>query len=394
MLDPNEFVADGAGAVWSYPIGASLDPRNARWILFAGDATPSASDRLWLDVGGGPVPASLVGSAPVVIDDALTAARGDRMDILARDIAVPARATHFAYQLESPAGGGDSILHFLGVLCIDGTSTACIGGIGGRVWQDLDRDGVDGGEPGIAGAGVILRGAADDVLATTTTDADGAFDFPLLCAGDYVVEVDDATLPAGLEPTSCTDGDCSPLSVTLAADDELVSDVAFGYAEPLPPPPPPDDVCCYTLRYWRGEFHRHGHDCRHHPDIDDPSLAALLPIVQASSGLDWTRGDGVLGFDDVAYWLRGSEHGRDRKMGHDRCREARSEYMATLLNYALNGAPAASMVDTDRDREPDTAWAEMITGTESLLKGSDHRSCREALHRSLSVNLMGHDDCP
>ncbi len=389
MLDPREFVSSSAGTVWQYAIGVSPEPRNARFVVLAGDATASAPDRLWLDVGRGPVPEDLVGVAPVVMDDVFAAGLGERLDVLTHDVVVPARAAHFAYQIESPAGG-DSIVHFFGALCIDGEASPCTGAIGGRVWEDMDRDGADLGEPPLPGVGMILRDGADAILATTVTDDSGAFLFDFLCAGEYVVEVDESTLPAGYEPTSCVEGDCSPLAVTFDTDTGWAGDLAFGYAEPLPPPPVTG--CFYRLPFWQAVYHRHGHGCRHVPTLDDDQLLALLPIVQAASAVDYTRGDGVLDYDDVVAGLRGRWHGRE---GHrNRCNLAKRQYLATLLNYAYNGAPAAMPVDTDLDGVADTPFGEMLAAADRLFKDMDRGACRKASRMSFSVNGMGHEGCP
>jgi uncharacterized repeat protein (TIGR01451 family) len=66
--------------------------------------------------------------------------------------------------------------------------------ISGRVYKDVERDGVNaGGEPGIGGVTITLRrdGA---VVATTTTGPDGGYRFENLPAGSYTVE---ETQPAG-----------------------------------------------------------------------------------------------------------------------------------------------------------------------------------------------------
>ena len=390
-LDPHEFVTSGAGAVWEYPIGASTEPRNARLVLFTGDATATAPDRLWLDIGPGPTPTDLVGSASSVMNDVLVSALGNRMDLLTQDLVIPARASHFAYQFESPADVGDSIVHFLSALCTDGDASFCTGEIGGRVWQDADRDGMDGGEPGFEGVNVMLRDGTDAVVATASTDADGAFLFDILCAGDYIVEVDESTLPEGLEQTSCTEGDCSPFAVSLAGDVEVVSDLAFGYAEPVPPAP--TEGCFHRLGFWQSAFHRHHRDrCHHDPRIDDETLLSLLPIVQATTSVDWTRGDGHLDFQDVSYGLRGYGpwHGHNRRT----CAAAKRQYLACLLNYAYNGAPTDLPVDTDRDGVTDMTWGQMISDAESLLSEGDKGACLAVLRMSFSVNAMESHGCP
>ncbi len=87
--------------------------------------------------------------------------------------------------------------------------------IGDTVWLDENRDGVqDPGEPGIAGVVVELTwpgpdgvlGTLDDVVFTDTTDQFGLYEFIGLNEGDYWVDVDVSTLPAGLDATFDEDG--------------------------------------------------------------------------------------------------------------------------------------------------------------------------------------------
>jgi hypothetical protein len=62
--------------------------------------------------------------------------------------------------------------------------------ISGRVWLDADADGVqDGGELGIAGVAVTLLAPGGGTVATTTTDAGGAYSFSVE-AGSYRISVD------------------------------------------------------------------------------------------------------------------------------------------------------------------------------------------------------------
>ncbi|WP_305799134.1 SdrD B-like domain-containing protein [Roseococcus sp. SDR] len=73
------------------------------------------------------------------------------------------------------------------------------GSIGDRVWADLDRDGQqDSEEPGIAGATVRLLDTGGAVIATTTTDAGGFYNFGNLRPGSYSVEF---VTPPGTTPT-------------------------------------------------------------------------------------------------------------------------------------------------------------------------------------------------
>jgi hypothetical protein len=116
---------------------------------------------------------------------------------------------------------------------------ACAGVIGDFVWQDLNHDGVqDAGEPGIDGVTVRLRDAAGTVLATTITGPDGFYQFAGVCAGDYQVEVDAATVPAGLTATATGAGDTahdsnpSPSPVSLPAADSEDVTIDFGFVAP------------------------------------------------------------------------------------------------------------------------------------------------------------------
>ena len=77
------------------------------------------------------------------------------------------------------------------------TFIAATGSIGDRVWRDANGNGVqDTGEQGIACVTVKLAGAgqdgtfgtADDISATTTTDASGNYLFDNLAAGSYKVQ--------------------------------------------------------------------------------------------------------------------------------------------------------------------------------------------------------------
>ncbi|MGI9601166.1 MAG: SdrD B-like domain-containing protein [Acidimicrobiales bacterium] len=61
--------------------------------------------------------------------------------------------------------------------------------VAGRVWDDLDGDGVDdANEPGVAEVTVNLLDADGNVVATTTTGPDGSYRFDDVLPGDYEVE--------------------------------------------------------------------------------------------------------------------------------------------------------------------------------------------------------------
>jgi protocatechuate 3,4-dioxygenase beta subunit len=77
--------------------------------------------------------------------------------------------------------------------------------VGDKVWYDTDKDGIqDATEPGVPGVQVSLLNAAGNVIAVTTTDANGNYAFPNLPAGTYSIEF--ANLPAGLTFATQTTG--------------------------------------------------------------------------------------------------------------------------------------------------------------------------------------------
>jgi uncharacterized repeat protein (TIGR01451 family) len=116
------------------------------------------------------------------------------------------------------------------------------GTIGGTIYSDADGDGSnDSGEAGLAGVPVTLYDSGGNVVATTTTNADGSYSFEGVPAGTYTVVVnDDGTAtgqpPSGFSPGSETgdpDGTGTPnvASVTLAAG-ESAPNTDFGYNNP------------------------------------------------------------------------------------------------------------------------------------------------------------------
>lgn len=77
--------------------------------------------------------------------------------------------------------------------------------IGDFVFNDFDGDGIqDGGEPGISDVMVILYDALDNVIAVTTTDGNGFYEFVDVLGGDYYVVFNNND--EDLEPTQADIG--------------------------------------------------------------------------------------------------------------------------------------------------------------------------------------------
>ena len=102
--------------------------------------------------------------------------------------------------------------------------------IGNFIWYDKNANGLqDAGEAGVAGVTVELRTNGVDgvdggsVLQTTVTDANGKYLFSNLRPGDYHIDVQENTLPAGFVFTRSNVG----------ANDAIDSDVRATAAQPL-----------------------------------------------------------------------------------------------------------------------------------------------------------------
>ena len=103
--------------------------------------------------------------------------------------------------------------------------------ISGTVYADLDasatRDGID---YGVAGVTVALLDADGNVIATTTTDANGYYEFPGLPTGNYTVWVNDTgNLLGGLYQTEDPDAMVNGRTPVTVNGSDDVTDLDFGY---------------------------------------------------------------------------------------------------------------------------------------------------------------------
>ena len=104
--------------------------------------------------------------------------------------------------------------------------------IHGLVYRDGDRSESHGaGEKGYANQTVELRDKDGKVVATTTTDADGAYSFEKLPAGDYTVKVVKDGALTDLDQTEDPDStkDSASGVISLGNDHRTQTDVNFGY---------------------------------------------------------------------------------------------------------------------------------------------------------------------
>ncbi len=109
-----------------------------------------------------------------------------------------------------------------------------LGAIGDLVFADADGDGIlDAGESGLAGVTLRLLDGAGVELAVQTTDGSGGYRFDGLAAGDYVVRVDESTLPPSTTTrTADRDGTLDGETAVTLAPASVVATADFGY-QPL-----------------------------------------------------------------------------------------------------------------------------------------------------------------
>ncbi len=98
--------------------------------------------------------------------------------------------------------------------------------IGNRIWLDENANGrQDAAEPGLANVRVQLKNSSNQVIAVTVTDAAGGYLFNAVIAGSYYVQVDNASLPAGMIQTALSNP---------GGDLGNQSDAGWGYAVTIP----------------------------------------------------------------------------------------------------------------------------------------------------------------
>lgn len=104
----------------------------------------------------------------------------------------------------------------------------------GIVWNDADKSATNNGETGLAGVTVNLLNENGDVVATTTTDADGKYVFDDVRSGSYRVQVARGTVATALAGGALQTYDLqAPLDddsgVLVVPFNDRVADVDFGY---------------------------------------------------------------------------------------------------------------------------------------------------------------------
>jgi len=111
--------------------------------------------------------------------------------------------------------------------------------ITGRVWDDVDGDGIqDGGEVGLNGVAVDLLDSNSTTVDLQMTAGNGDYHFGGLPFDEYTVSVQSGTTPVGSSPTIDPDGLGSPgrsTSLLGCSESETAYDFGYGVA-PVPTP--------------------------------------------------------------------------------------------------------------------------------------------------------------
>ena len=205
--------------------------------------------------------------------------------------------------------------------------------LSGTVYRDDSRNGdQDGTEPGYSGVTVQLLDASGNVVATTTTDANGTYSFSKLPDGTYSVKVVKDGELADTEQTEDPDAtkDNASEPVTLGEDNPTKDHIDFGYV--------PD----YSI---------HG-------------------LVYRDGDRDETHGVTEKGYANQTVELRD----KDGKVVATTTTDANGAYSFSKLpagDYTVKVVKDGALTDLDQTEDPDST-KDSASGVISL--GNDHRT--------------------
>ena len=205
--------------------------------------------------------------------------------------------------------------------------------LSGTVYRDDSRNGdQDGTEPGYSGVTVQLLDASGNVVATTTTDANGTYSFSKLPDGTYSVKVVKDGELADTEQTEDPDAtkDNASEPVTLGEDNPSKDHIDFGYV--------PD----YSI---------HG-------------------LVYRDGDRDETHGAGEKGYANQTVELRD----KDGKVVATTTTDENGAYSFSKLpagDYTVKVVKDGALTDLDQTEDPDST-KDSASGVISL--GNDHRT--------------------
>ena len=156
---------------------------------------------------------------------------------------------------------------------------------GDRVWNDFNRNGIqEAGEPGVSDVTMQLKDCSQNVIRTTTTDANGNYSFTGLGAGCYIIGI---VVPGGYQISPKAQGTNRALdsdinignamsdAINLAAGQNL-TDVDAGINQPVAPTATPTNTPAPQLgsigdRVWN-DFNRNGVQEAGEPGVSDVTV--------------------------------------------------------------------------------------------------------------------------
>jgi len=241
--------------------------------------------------------------------------------------------------------------------------------IGDQVWEDSNRDGVqDGGEPGVEGVIVTLTNADGrpvvdldgDPVTSVTTDGSGNYIFDNLPPGDYVVQFDPRSLPAGYTittPNSGSDDD---------ADSDADSDADPDSGETAPTGFLPDGtvidgldmgiVPAQPVSVGNRVWYDNNNDGIQDASADEPGVAGVGVMIFNTDGTSVTDIDGnsvlLMVTDDNGEYLFDNLPPGDYYVQFD-LSTLPANYGVTQANATHNQSPATSD-QTDSDANTST----------------------------------------
>jgi hypothetical protein len=113
------------------------------------------------------------------------------------------------------------------VICCEGGNP--FGSLGNFVWNDINRNGIqDSGETGVPNVRVQLKNCNNAVLATTTTNANGIYNFPNLQPGCYRIGV---IVPTGFRATIANQGTNDALDSDIIPATAMSGDIDLDISE-------------------------------------------------------------------------------------------------------------------------------------------------------------------
>jgi hypothetical protein len=319
----------------TFEFAAEPVERTAQFVVLAGSVGENRPNRIVVSTSAG----------DQVFDDLLGGTDGPLFDEISLDVTIPAGDTSLMARMisvESFDPLGASLAWIGSGLAVPTTPPPPLFCIGDRVWYDANGDGCqDDGEMGAAGVEVNLWMGCPpvEVIATTTTDADGLYEFCGLEPGDYTVQF---VAPEGYEFCQPSSSVCGPELDSNAGPDGISDCVTIVDADDRTIDAGlcmiPQDGCTHTIGYWRN-----------HLEVVEPLLPIWLGDADGEASIAVTD-------TDIAYEILTRAWDSSRNM----IIKLYAQLLATKLSIA-DGADPTAVLDAIAEAD---AWLAMYDWTD------------------------------